>query len=172
MPDLKGKRVLDLGSSSGVYCLEMARLGAKDVVGIDRSPLIKHRSTNDPLYQDVIAQANFAKKAFELLDGKKYPVTYIGHDIGHIAELNLGRFDLILALNVVYHELEKMPELIKQLADMTDHLVLQASQGHSGELGKWATVPKQIDTLLKAGFTDIKIEAPKGYPLPVIIGRK
>lgn len=40
--DLKGKRVLDVGCGSGVYCFEAARRGAK-VVGIDAAPnMITH----------------------------------------------------------------------------------------------------------------------------------
>lgn len=172
LPDLRGKRVLDLGSSSGVFSLTMARLGAREVVGIDRNVFIKHRSTDTPPPQNVIAQANFVKKAFELLEGRKFPVTYIAHDIGRLEELRLRRFDFVLALNIVYHELDRMPALVKKLADLTDHIILQSSLGHGGELGRWASVPRQVETLLSAGFTKIEIDAPSGYPLPVIIGRK
>lgn len=172
IPDIRGKRVLDLGCSSGVYAIELARMGAKEVIGIDRNEVIKHRSTDMPPPQDVIAQARFVKKAFELLDRIEYPITYIAHDIGHLQELNLGRFDLIIALCVVYHELDKMPDLVRQLARMTDHLVLQASQGHSGELGRWADKMHQAEVLLEAGFTYVEIESPTGSLMPMIIGRK
>lgn len=33
--DIKGKSVLDIGCGSGRYCIDMAKLGAKSVVGID-----------------------------------------------------------------------------------------------------------------------------------------
>jgi 2-polyprenyl-3-methyl-5-hydroxy-6-metoxy-1,4-benzoquinol methylase len=172
IPDVRGKRVLDLGCSSGVYCIELARMGAKEVVGIDRNTLISHRSTNTPPQQDVIAQAKFVKKAFELLDGVSYPITYLAHDIGHLQDLELGHFDVILALCVVYHELDRMPGLVARLASMTDHLVLQASQGHGGELGKWANKIKQAEVLFGAGFTYVVIDNPPDYLMPMIIGRK
>lgn len=172
IPEVTGKRILDLGCSSGVYCIELARMGAKEVIGIDRNIYIKHRSTNIPPSQNVIAQANFVKKSFELLENTKYPITYIAHDIGKIADLKLGRFDFILALAVVYHELDKMPNLIKELANMTDHLILQASQAHSGDLGKWANKLQQAQMLIEAGFTNIEIDAPINYQLPMIIGKK
>lgn len=172
IPDVKGKRVWDLGCSSGVFCIELARMGAREVIGIDRNEKIGYRSTDTPPPQDVIAQAKFVKKAFELLDGVEYPITYIAHDIGRLHELELGRFDLVLALCVVYHELDRMPELVRQLASMTDHLVLQASQGHSGELGRWADKIRQAEVLLESGFTYVEIDAPAGYLLPMIIGRK
>ena len=172
MPNIEGKRVLDLGSSSGVFCLEMARLGAKEVVGIDRDVYIKHRSSNTPPPQNVIAQANFVKKAFELLENTHYPITYIAHDIGQLENLQLKPFDLILALNIVYHELDNMPRLVSQLAQLTNHIILQTSLGHGGELGKRASLEEQVETLLKAGFTNIEIDAPSGYLSPMIIGRK
>lgn len=173
IPDVKGKRVLDLGCSCGLYSLELARLGASEVIGIDRNQDIKHRSTDVPPPQDVIAQANFVKRAFELLDGVEYPVKYMAHDIGHPEELDLGQFDLIISLCVVYHELDRMPRVVKRLAEMTDHLVLQASQGHGGELGKWADKMCQAEVLLEAGFTNIEIEStPENHLLPMIIGRK
>ncbi len=172
IPDVRGKRVLDLGCSSGVYSIELARMGAKEVIGIDRNEEIRHRSTDTPPPQDVIVQAKFVKKAFELLDGIEYPITYIAHDIGHLQELNLGQFDLILALCVVYHELDRMPDLVRQLARMTDHLILQASQGHSGEIGVWANKMRQAEVLLEAGFTYVEIDSPTGCLMPMIIGRK
>jgi len=116
IPDVREKRVLDLGCSSGLYSIGLARMGAREVIGIDRNAEIRHRSTDTSPPQDVIAQAEFVKKAFELLDGVKYPITYIAHDIGRLQKLELGRFDLILALCVVYHKLDKMPELVHQLA--------------------------------------------------------
>jgi SAM-dependent methyltransferase len=172
IPEVKGKRVLDLGCSSGVYAIELARLGAREVVGIDRNLEIKHRSTDTPPQQDVIAQANFVKKAFEMLDGVKYPIRYIAHDIGSLPELNLGSFDFVLALNVIYHELDRMPRLVRQLAAMTDHLILQACQGHNGELGKWANQMRHVELLLASGFTYVEIDAPEGFAMPIVVGRK
>jgi len=172
IPSVEGKRVLDLGCSSGLFSIELARMGAREVIGIDRDAKIGHRSTNTPPPQNVIAQARFVKKAFELLDGVEYPITYVAHDIAHLYELELGRFDLILALCVVYHELDRMPELVHQLASMTDHLILQASQAHSGELGRCANRIRQAEVLLDSGFPYVEIDAPVGYPLPMIVGRK
>lgn len=172
IPDVRGKRVLDLGCSSGVFSIELARLGAGEVIGVDRDETIRHRSTKTPPAQNVVAQANFVKRAFELIDKIEYPVTYIAHDIGQLHGLELGRFDLILSLAVIYHELDRMPNLVNYLATLTDHLVLQTSKGHSGELGRWADEIKIAETLLDAGFSYVEIDAPSGYSMPMIIGRK
>jgi SAM-dependent methyltransferase len=172
VPDLQGKRVLDLGCSSGLFSIEMARMGAREVIGVDRNTSIQHRSTNTPPPQDVVAQAEFVRKAFELLEGTSLPITYIAHDIGQLETLQLGHFDVVLALNIVYHELDSMPRLMSYLASTTDCLILQSSLGHGGELGRWASVPRQVEVLLQTGFTQIEIDAPSGYPLPMTIGKK
>jgi 2-polyprenyl-3-methyl-5-hydroxy-6-metoxy-1,4-benzoquinol methylase len=172
IPDVRGKRVLDLGCSSGVYSIELVRMGATEVIGIDRNEEIRHRSTDTPPPQDVIAQAKFVKRSFELLDGVEYPITYMAYDIGRLQELNLGRFDLIIALCVVYHELDGMPRLLHYLSTLTDHLILQANQGHSGELGRWSDRLRHAELLLDAGFTDVAIDAPSGFLQPMVIGRK
>ena len=50
-PDLKGKKLLDIGCGSGIYCFEAARRGADRVVGLDAAPnMITHaRSTSKTL---------------------------------------------------------------------------------------------------------------------------
>lgn len=55
---------------------------------------------------------------------------------------------------------------------MTDHLVLQVSQVHGGGLGRCADKIHQAEMLLESGVTYVEIDAPSGYPLPVIVGRK
>lgn len=172
LPPVKGKKILDLGCSAGLFSLEIAKMGAKEVIGIDRTNKINYHSTNVPPSQNVIAQANFVKFAFESLSGKKYPIRYIGANIAQLSKLNLGKFDLIIALCVVYHELDGTPDLINQLAKMTDHLILQGNEAHAGDLGRWGNKWKLAQLLYDAGFTKIEIDSPKGYPLPIIIGKK
>ncbi|ABQ25871.1 DUF1698 domain-containing protein [Geotalea uraniireducens] len=172
MPSLVGKRVLDLGCNNGVFSIQLARSGAKEVIGIDRNQLIKQKSGSILPIQDVIAQANFVKQAIEHKEKKKYPITYIVHDVGTLNMLNLGRFDMILALCVVYHEMNDTPKLIQALSSMTDHLVLQTTLLHSGELAKWASPHILADLLIKAGFTNVEIDSPPDYSWPMIIGKR
>jgi SAM-dependent methyltransferase len=172
IPDVAGMRVLDLGCSSGLFSLELARMGAREVIGIDRDASIAHRSSTVPPPQDVVAQANFVKKAFELLEGRHFPIRYIAHDIGRLADLDLGHFDLIVALCVAYHELDRMPTLLKTLAGMTNHLILQANKSHGGELGRYSSADYHLAMLKEVGFSDIRVDAPQDYLLPLIVAKK
>lgn len=158
IPNVKGMRILDLGCSVGLFSIELARMGAMEVIGIDRDETIIKHAHYYP--SNVIAQAEFVKKAFEIKENTKFPITYIAHDIGRLSELNLGHFDLIFALNVVYHELDGTPKLLKQLSDMTGHLILQTNLKHSSELKKWANPIFLVEQLINVGFTNIEIDAP------------
>jgi len=54
---------------------------------------------------------------------------------------------------------------------MTDHIILQANLGHTGELGEWAHPSRLARLLMGVGFTNIEIDAPKGYISPIVVGR-
>ena len=172
IPDAAGKRVLDLGCNNGVFSLELARMGAREVVGIDRNQDIRQKSSPQLPVQDVIAQAEFVKRAFEIRDEVTYPVRYIAADVASIGELGLGKFDLILALCIVYHQLDATPALLRQLSSMTDHLVLQTTLLHGGELAHWANPYLQAELLADAGYRHIEIDAPADYAWPMIVGRR
>jgi tRNA (mo5U34)-methyltransferase len=78
-----GRSVLDIGCNGGFYSIEMKRLGASRVVGID----------SDPVYLD---QARFAVRMtgleIELLQLSVY-------DLASLRE----RFDIVLFMGVLYH---------------------------------------------------------------------
>jgi tRNA (mo5U34)-methyltransferase len=168
LPDVSGMRVLDLGCNAGLYSLELARLGAREVIGIDRDLTIRQRSGRLPRV-DLIAQAQFVKSAFELREGRTFPVEYRAIDFRDINQLlNLGDFDLILAMNVVYHELDRAPRLVKALGEMTSDLIMQSSVVHPSPIREWAMPGPTVKMLMDAGFDRIAVDCPSGYEQPVI----
>ena len=172
LPDVTGKRILDVGCNVGLYSIELAKMGAAEVIGIDRTMNINHGSDFPPK-QDIVSQANFVKEALERINKVKYPVIYKGINFNNYTEIiDLGKFDFVLALNVVYHEYERSLLFLNSLSKITDVLLLQTSIGHKGELAKWANIPKQTEMLIKAGFTSIFIDYPKNYSDPLIVAKK
>lgn len=170
LPNVTGMRILDLGCNVGLFSLALARLGASEVIGVDRDTSIRHRTGRLP-FVDLVSQAQFVKKAFEIQENTVFPVSYIAIDFQDLAKLQeLGKFDLVLALNVVYHELTGAPELIKALGQMTDLIVLQSSIAHGEPIKGWAAPGKNAEMLMAAGFDRITIDAPPGYLQPVIRG--
>jgi hypothetical protein len=147
-------------------------MGAAEVIGIDRTMNINHGSDFPPK-QDIVSQANFVKEALERINKVKYPVIYKGINFNNYTKIiDLGKFDFVLALNVVYHEYERSQLFLNSLGKITDVLLLQTSIGHKGELAKWANIPKQTEMLIKAGFTSIFIDYPKNYSDPLIVAKK
>jgi len=82
--DLSGLRVLDLGARDGFFSFECEKRGAAEVIAVDYSP---------------VELTGFAV-ASKILNSK---VKWITANVYKINELNLGKFDLILFLGVIYH---------------------------------------------------------------------
>lgn len=170
LPDVQGMRVLDLGCNVGIYSIELARIGASEVVAVDRDTTIRQRTGQLPRV-DLVSQAEFVREAFELREGKKYPVKFQAIDFKNYTALkSLGWFDLILALNVVYHELDRAPSLVNTLGEMTDDLVLQGSVVHPPPIRDWALPETSVKMLTAAGFDFVTVDYPYGYSQPVVRG--
>lgn len=81
---LDGKRILDLGSNAGLFCIKLAQIGAEEVIGIESSSL--H-----------IKQSEFLKNYFGIKN-----IKFINDTIENMPNINLGKFDIILAISVLY----------------------------------------------------------------------
>lgn len=81
---LAGKSVLDVGCGAGLLCEPLARLGGM-VTGVDAAP------------ENVAAAQAHAKGSGLAIDYRS----------GELAELNLGKFDLVTSLEVIEHVADK-----------------------------------------------------------------
>ncbi len=97
MPDLKEKRVLDLGCGFGEHCKKFIGYGAQKVVGIDISEKM----------------LDIAKK--ENSDSK---ITYINMPMEEITQLN-EQFDVVVS-SLAFHYVEDFVGAVKSIYDMLD----------------------------------------------------
>lgn len=106
---VQGRSVLDIGCNAGFYSIEMMRLGARSVMGID----------SDERY---LAQAQLAASV------SGYDITFRKlsvYDVGLIRQ----RFDLVLFMGVIYHlrhPLLALDRIYEHVAD--DLFVFQSMQ--------------------------------------------
>ncbi len=82
--DLSGQSVLDVGCNAGFYSFETKRLGAKRVLGVDAQ-------------RREIAQARLAAEILGL------DVTFRRSSVYDLSIADIGPFDLVLALGLLYH---------------------------------------------------------------------
>ena len=168
MPDLQGKRVLDVGCNAGAVALHMARCGAGEVVGVD----------SDDTWPGWLEQAEFTKRALEWRCATRYNLTFHDSDIRDLPKLNLGQFDVVTALCCIYYlERPDVESFVRYVAHNADVLVLQGNtirRDHRTNQGvRRRAHPKFLrDMLRQNGFPFVSIDAPWFYGRPVVVGRK
>ena len=69
LPDLKGKKILDLGCGYGDHCAEFVKMGAKQVVGIDISRKMLEVAEKENAYPNIIYR-NLPMERIRELDEK------------------------------------------------------------------------------------------------------
>jgi tRNA (mo5U34)-methyltransferase len=132
--DLSGLRVLDLGARDGFFSFECEKRGATEVIAVDYSP---------------VELTGFGV-ASKILNSK---VKWITANVYRTNEFNLGKFDLILFLGVIYH-LRNPYLAIDRIYDMLqiDGKVIVESHvidgGFVNENGDWIGL-KEIDPRLE-----------------------
>lgn len=108
MPDLEGKRILDLGCGGGERCMDYLRLGAASVTGIDISEnmLAAARSeNNDPR------------------------ITYLNLPMEDLGSLE-GEFDVVIS-SLALHYVEDFPGVVKNVYRLlSDGGIFLFSQEH------------------------------------------
>lgn len=98
--DLRGKRVLDIGTSDGFYALQLAKRGA-EVVAVD------YRRKHDHGYY-VTERLN------------QVQIEYHQLNVYDLASRGLGQFDIVIFMGVLYH----LPDMMRAL-----HIVRQCCRG-------------------------------------------
>jgi len=102
--DLTNKSVLDVGCNGGFYCVEAKRRGAQRVMGVDGQ-------------RQHVRQALFVRKVLGLdLEFRRFSV----YDLN---PATVGRFDITLALGLVYH-LKHLVFALERLYDVTNELLI------------------------------------------------
>jgi SAM-dependent methyltransferase len=163
LPNLQGKRVLDLGCNNGIMCIRAAREGAADVVGMD----------NSSLWKGWLEQAQFVKEAIEWRCRTRYPIKYIDSDMSEVPKLGLGYFDVVLILCCLYYlPDDKIDALLGYLQKNSGHVLIQCNTSgvHFGQVEKRTSPGYMANALRKAGFKFIYTDEPFFYKNPVVVG--
>lgn len=82
--DVSGKSVLDVGCNAGFYAVELKRRGASRVVGVDSQ-------------RSLVRQAAFVRDVLGL------DIEYERASVYDLDPRELGQFDVVLALGLIYH---------------------------------------------------------------------
>jgi tRNA (mo5U34)-methyltransferase len=194
LPDLRGKTVLDVGAWDGFYSFAAERLGARRVVAldhfvwsIDREALEAHRAERRrrglPVEHpegvpgvwrpDTVPGKRGFDLAREALGSRVEPVVA---DFMHVEPAELGTFDVVLFLGVLYHlrhplaALERLAALTGELAVIeTEAAVFPRARNralcefveheHKGDPTNWWLPNERALAALcrSAGFADVRV---------------
>lgn len=150
LPPLAGKRVLILGANNGFEAVQMLRLGAQEVVGLETDG---HQ----------ITQANFVKAAFEWADNTQYPYQCFQASLADLPAMNLGRFDLVAALsagcNLAYGT---KAILLRYLSKITDTSIWQLDRGPA-TADEQMSINHAVQALQDNGFPQTQVIAPNRF---------
>lgn len=198
VPDLKGKSVLDIGAWDGYFSFRAEKADAGSVVALDHFVWSMDRAAWGK-YQKDCQKDNIKTKPVEKsgcwdpvgLPGKrgfnlahnvlKSKVTSINRDFMQTSATDIGTFDVVFFLGVLYHmqnpleSLKKLAEFTKEIAIIETHAV--EVHGHNQPLAEfypekelngdptnwWGPNLSGLIGLCKAaGFT--RVEVKKGPP--------
>jgi tRNA (mo5U34)-methyltransferase len=109
LPDnLSGKSVLDVGCNAGFYSIEMKRCGAARVLGVDSQ-------------RDLIRQAQFVRRVLGV------DVEYERLSVYDLDPIQMGQFDVTLALGLIYHCKHPVLALERLFAITREWLVIETA---------------------------------------------
>jgi tRNA (mo5U34)-methyltransferase len=106
--DLSGKSVLDVGCNAGFYSVEAKRRNAGRVLGVDAM-------------RREIMQADFVRRALGL------DIEFRAMSVYDLSDARVGRFDVTLALGLIYHLKHLVLGLEKLAAVTKDTLIVETA---------------------------------------------
>jgi len=165
IPNFVKKRILDLGANNAFNSIQLLRNGAYEAVAIE-------------LQNKFIEQGAFIKDVFEYYDNKVYNLKHVQNNMQNVSEMNLGKFDIVLALCCIYYlDDAAISKLISYISTITDILVLQCNTELSPDridahVYTKASVEYNLMTLVRNGFPHTQVIGFPGYNRPLIIARK
>lgn len=164
LPDIQGARVLDIGCNAGLFSIEMARMGAREVVAVDS------KVTWPPFPQ----QAELVKEALEARCNTKYNVRFIDRPMTEIPDLDLGTFDLVVSLCSLYYLPEdEMLNLLNYFRETECKCVLIQANNKRDTSDKEDMTRASFKFLrslvARAGYEHIQLDAPLFYTRPIVV---
>ena len=164
LPSPIGKRILKLGVNNAYISVQLLRRGAQEVIGVELS-------------EEQINIGQLVLEGFEWVDNKKYNFKYIHGDIKNILKMNLGKFDMVLALCCIdYLSDEEIATVAGNISMITDIFLLQCNiailnrRNPRGYKKGFVNYARNI--MKDNGFSDVQVIAPRGYLHPLVIGKK
>lgn len=153
LPPLGGKRILELGANNAFTAMQMMRHGAREVIGVE----------SDNKY---INQGKFVQAAFEWTDNTQYNFRYIQSNIGEIPKMDLGRFDIVVALRPRCDH-QSVCTLIQHISTITDTVVFQCDSSSDK-----SSVDDVKYALGSHGFQRIEVIGQHRYRHSLVIGSR
>jgi SAM-dependent methyltransferase len=159
---VKGRRVLDLGSNNGIFPMLMLQSGAREVLGIERSP-------------EFIRRAELVKRVFEWRDQRRYGLHMYEGDMRDATTRDWGPLDVVTAFCSLYYlEADQMAEIVRWAADHAPVIVLQGNDSTRAEAGHDKAAKSSsafLEELLRRnGFERVEVHRGRGHPRPILIG--
>lgn len=158
LPELAGKRILDLGGHSGIFALEMLRAGAQRVTLCEPDPVVARLARLSHRWLEFVDNRHYE---FEVLDGQALDVV----------DSNRAGFDIATAFRgLPPGKPEEVAHRVRGLSRGIACLVLRASDA----VGEEQTLSTgQLRALLATnGYADQAIVESTRDRQPVLIGRR
>lgn len=116
-PSLEGMRVLDLGCNAGLFCVNSAIMGAREVIGIDYTGWRPN--------QDWQEQQVFVKEFFEKKHNRKFNITYVSGRMEELLkEKDFGYFDYVYGIASLYYTSD--PDgLVREVSKINDKAIIR-----------------------------------------------